>query len=508
MVSTLSRWLLRHTAIVALAGAALAADRAAAQDTLQVPASFEVRGIEILSNGPGFRSLEEVDATLAVLKESGLNQIMPLVRTPLGLAYRSTIERSLPDVPETGESPIENMRSRLSANMSFVPWVETMPAHNELLGAPLPQSPLGLVPGLACLNSTGGRAAARNEVFLDPGHPGTREYLLAVLVEMKRRLAPDGVVLDGFEYPGVEWGYSPGAIERFRAEVGGEGPPPPNDPTWTAWRRTQLRDTLASIRSRLVPAGDPFTLAVVIDAVGPAPQSWADYTASRAYSVGMQDWIGWAQEGLVDQVILRYHTRHDPQTMGAIDAWLRFAHNNTGNARVVFSLAGNENYSENLNLQIRTIRSMGVGTSIHHFASPTRDGRAGFYSSLSANIFNSLPGQPLPRVPMDPAGRPQELRTFTRMDPPPPSLSMAPTPQPTVPPRIILSTPPPPPTPSPVPVIRPEQTVRTLLLASGREIIAKILEIRPDTYVILTSEGIEMEIQRSMVESIAPPLQE
>ncbi|MDX2177247.1 MAG: family 10 glycosylhydrolase [Candidatus Sumerlaeia bacterium] len=481
---------------------------AAAQVAPLPSANTEPRGLEVLASSEGFTSSDEIEKLSVDVVAAGFNQLYPEARTLIGVAWPSNIEPMLPFVGRGIENPLGLLRNRVSSTVEILPWLQVMPAHNVLMGVTPPEkSPLGIAPGMASIDVTGERRAFGNLVYLDPGNPATREYLLAVILEMSQSIRADGVVLDTFEYAGREWGYSEAAIEAFRAEVGGSGPPLPNDPVWSAWRREQLTNALRLMRSRIRSVLPQFKFSVVIDASGPPPATWDEYTAGTAYSEKMQDWLGWCRDGLLEQIVIRFHERHGTETLANLEAWSRFLADNAGLAVPVVSLSGRANFTENLVAQHRTVRTRGVGTSLNHYAFPTRDMNLGFYEGLRRSAFGTNFGV---RLSPEPRRGERESRQFTRMQPPPPEYPRAarreatPTPEPPL--RFV--TPTPPPSPTPVPVLRPSPIVRVIVLRNGRQIQGVVAEVRDSTYVILPEGGTQMVVSKAQVQGIYPSIEE
>ena len=70
-----------------------------------------------------------------------------------------------------------------------------------------------------------GEAWDGDNYSLDPGHPDAARYVAEVAAEIVRGDDVDGLHLDLIRYAGVQWGYNPVSVERFRKNRG------------RAWRR-------------------------------------------------------------------------------------------------------------------------------------------------------------------------------------------------------------------------------------------------------------------------------
>jgi len=473
-----------------------------------VPTAIEVRGLEILSTSEGFQDSVQIGELLQRIDQGEFNKIYPEVRSLVGVAYKSDLENEMPFLRADVGNPLSTLRNSLPALVEMYPWVHTLPAHNSLIGkTPVAKSPLGVAPGMADVNIKGQKEGLGSIISLDPGHPYTREYLVALFLDMVKSVRPHGIVLDDFWYQGREWGYSEGAITAFRAAVGGTGPAPMDDPTWSAWRRAQLTETLRYIRTRTHEIYPTVRFSVVVDAVGEPPTTWEEWIASDTYANRMQDWIGWCQEGIVDEIILRYHKRQDTAGVREIELWSRFLSDNCLAASPIISISGKLNFTDALVQQYRIARVRGIGTSLHHYASPTREQNAGFYSTLPVTVFAGRAGN---RLQPQPIAGTAESRTFSIMPNPPATvaLEVAPVPTPTPEPPLTFTRPTPVPTPTPVPVIRPAAIIRTIVLKNGRQIQGKVTAIEGEGVTITLERGGSMVLPKRDIEKVIPPIPE
>lgn len=490
-------------------GSPLGAQTAPAGSGPEGPPASDVRALEVIATSEGFRSGPELVDLSAVVQTGRFSHVFPEGRTITGVAYRSEIEPMLPLVTDTFPNPLLDLDQVLGRETLLMPIMETMGAHNALLGTtPRPESPLGRAPGLTNLNSRAERIGPGNMLYLDPGNPSTREYLLAVFLEMTSATRADGLILRGFEYPGPDWGYSADALLSFRASVGGRGAPPPDDPTFRAWRRQQLTETLRYLRIRLRERNPAFRIGVLIEAEGTPPATWEEWLASDDYANRYQDWIQWCREGLVDDLVVRIHRRHTQDGRPAFEDWLRFINDNCANANPIISVSGPDNFTADLNTQIRAVRSRGLGILLHHYALPSRDKSAGFYSALPTTAFGAGISRRLEQRPL--VGN-LEPRVFTQMSSPPATIEMiqrTPAPSPTPRLRLSISTPTPVPSRTPEPVFRPDNLVREITLISGRVLKGQIVEVRRRE-IVFKPEGSTREVllQRVNIRSINPPLE-
>ncbi|MBI1291714.1 family 10 glycosylhydrolase [bacterium] len=478
--------------------------------------SGEIRGIYVLAADRGYQNSVQLEELVSDINTGGFSRVYAEVRTVLGVAYVSGLEESLPSIGTAFPNPLGTLRNRLEQKKRLIAVVNVLPAYAAATGGRPPlRNPIGRFPEYANRSLDDREIAPDNVIYMDPGDPDVVRYLSAIVREIDTQIAPDGYLFTGVRYPGADWGYSPGAVKAFRAAVGGEGAPPADDPVWSAWRRDRLTQLIRSLRNTIISARPDVTVGVLIETSGPPPNTFEEYIASSTYKDSMVDWISWAREGLVSELVFQVHERVSPDD--SIRAWAGFAGNNQYNTSAIISLAGYMNFSEQFRRQVEAVRSRGLGTVIYHYASPIRDRPRGFYQSLPNVFYRSRPGRIVETRPID---GPWESRIFTRMfSPPAQVLRNTPTPTPATDvlgsKPLEFATPSPIPSPTPVPSYIPSSDPRRIVLSSGSEFDAIVLEVTP---VRMTVQRVTLKagkvverlapvtIERRTVASIEPPL--
>lgn len=466
-----------------------------------------IRGLYVIATAPGLQTGELLQNLAQEFRAADFNRLYPEVRTSLGVAYNSDIEPSLPFITPGYSDPVGELRRLLPDDAKVIAVISLLPSYNAITGSRPPESnPLGRNPGLINQRLDRELIAPDNAIYVDPGNPEARAYLQNLLREIDSKVRPDGYLFRGVKYPGRDWGYSERAIQSFRSAVGGEGPPPPDDPVWSAWRRAQLSTLLAETRQTLNSMRPGLPIGVVIDTHSAPPRSWGEWVTSRTYTDNMQDWIGWCQNGLVDEVVLEVHERVRAQG-NTVSAWVDFANNNSYDALPIVSLAGGKNFTSGFVTQFSEVRQRGVGTILYHYADPVRGNSRGFFESLPNLVFGNAPGRPVPGRSL--AGE-AEVRIFARLSDPPGSVTRGePTPTPVVvalEEPLVFSTPTPIPTPVPEAVEAPDDILRKITLSSGLEMEAVVLEVRGSSITLQQPNRSPIQISRTMVTQIQPPL--
>lgn len=170
-------------------------------------------------------------------------------------------------------------------------------------------------------------AGTQSPGYFDIGLPELHDHVAGIVTDIASRYAVDGVHLDYVRYDGVEWGYHPRALQRFAAETGYEGVPPPGEPRWADWRRAQSRAIVERARAALAQARPQALLsaAVIAQAEGPAGAP-GGFAGTRAYADYAQDWAGWVSAGLLDLAVPMVYVRgHVAEQAQWFDQWLAFA---------------------------------------------------------------------------------------------------------------------------------------------------------------------------------------
>ncbi|MEE8581563.1 MAG: family 10 glycosylhydrolase [Myxococcota bacterium] len=154
-------------------------------------------------------------------------------------------------------------------------------------------------------------------IYLDPGAPGVNEWLAAVFAELVTRYPTlDGLHLDYIRHPdvlpfipgsgfgvGLDFGYGALSRERFRQETGLRAPfrdKMVNTNRWDAWRREQVTDLVARIRSAALSVREGLLISGAV----------ISHT-DRAYLTLAQDWMRWLEDGLLDLAVPMVYTRDD-----------------------------------------------------------------------------------------------------------------------------------------------------------------------------------------------------
>lgn len=473
----------------------------------------DIRGIYVTSTNAGIQDTGQVLRLARDVRAARFNRVYVEVRTTAGVAYPSQIEPSLGFINRAFPNPIQLLRDELGDDVEIIAVVDLLAVYNSMAGARPPEgNPAGRFPEYVSRAVDGRTIAPNNLVYLDPGHPEARRYLSGIVFEIMRTTRPDGILFRNAHYPNNRFGYSEEAVRIFRETVGGSGPPPPDDRTWSAWRRAQLTELLQEMRDAINLVDPAASMGVLVPGAERPPSSWNDWLATVDFSQMMMDWIGWTRNDIINEVTITYHFRNVPQDDG-LRRWVDFLNSNVGNARPVMYFSGQRNNSQGLRHMFDRVRAFGVGTLLHHYADPARDYSAGFFPSVPNVLYRGRFGNPLARRALSGT---EESREFSRMSTPP-SAYQAQVSDAELPfnwqedtgtdiSALRFTTPTPVPTPTPVQAMRPEQTVREITLTSGRSFEAIILEVSPTQMTLRPPDGVPLTLSRQVIRNIEPPL--
>lgn len=241
-----------------------------------------MRGLWVVRTG--LTSPEAIDSIVEEASRAGFNALFAQVRGRGDAFYASRlVPRSvlLEGQPASFDPLAHLIRRARARGLAVHAWVNVLLTAG--FGVPVPAGHvLGQHPDWVMV-PRGARGPDVEGHYLSPAHPGVAAHLEAVVAELLRGYAVDGLHLDFIRYPSADYDYSPAALASFAR--GGNA-----DPTaWDAHRRATL-DSLVERLSRTARATQPRVLvsaAVVPDLAQALNHKW-------------QDWPGWAARGWVD----------------------------------------------------------------------------------------------------------------------------------------------------------------------------------------------------------------
>ena len=220
-------------------------------------------------------------------------------------------------------------------NMEIHAWVWIFAAgnqaHNPLVGKPAsyPGPILSAHPDWAGYDNKGNLIIpGQTKPFLDPANPEVRNYLKSLLAEIVTRYDVDGIQLDYIRYPFQDpknnqlFGYGTAARAQFK-DLTGVDPTQlsPNSQDqrirylwnqWTAFRTQQVTTFVAETAQQLRRQDPTLKISAAV---------FADDTYKRQQTL-QQDWEDWADQGLVDWIVLMSYASSTERFAELIRPWL------------------------------------------------------------------------------------------------------------------------------------------------------------------------------------------
>lgn len=130
-------------------------------------------------------------------------------------------------------------------------------------------------------------------------HPEVWQFLIDLTQDVIRNYDVDGVEFDRVRYPSLNCGYDSTTRALYKTEHNNEEPPDNiEDPAWIQWRADKLTE-FVSVFYDSIKATHPNII------VSNAPLPWG-------YEQFCQDWVTWANHGLLDAVqVQMYNSTND-----------------------------------------------------------------------------------------------------------------------------------------------------------------------------------------------------
>lgn len=369
----------------------------------------EVRALWVDSFNPGLRSPAEIDALIERARQGNLNTIIAQVRRNAQSLYGLSLEGWVENyVPPAGFDPLQDLIAKAHAHgievhawanigavfsgnpnvptASFPCRVPCDPNHlfnQHGYGVPEHENWLTRAHPTYLTGTTfSGQRTSAGVWFLDLGHPAAAQHTLDVLLHLLRNYDIDGLHLDYIRYPempivsprppGVglpfSTGYNPTSVARFNAAYGRttDSLPDPWDPSWSEWRREQVRTFVRRLYLEMlyVRPRAKLSASLITFFRGPNSVEPRTFQQTEAYYRVFQDWGGWMKEGVLDMSIpMVYKSQHIPSHVVQFREWIDFTKNAQYARHGVIGLGSYLNSLENTLVQIaegRTASSLGA----------------------------------------------------------------------------------------------------------------------------------------------------
>ncbi|MGQ9455670.1 MAG: glycoside hydrolase family 10 protein [Armatimonadota bacterium] len=282
-------------------------------------AGSEFRAAWITAWTAGFFKSEEIDATIEAAKKAGLNALFIQVRKNGDAYYNSLTEPKGSGIASNFDPLREVIKKAHASGIEVHAWINTCRVWSS---KEVPTDPNHIVNRHPewINRDKNGNTRTNEGLYLDPGIPEAREYIVRIVEEIASNYDVDGIHLDYIRYPGKNWGYSKLALRQYQKETGTNDTPLPDDPRWLQWKRDQVTKLVRAIYTKLKAIKPKILVSASTIAWGDCP---ADFKLSSAYAVVCQDWKAWLEKGLLDaNCPMNYKQESNPKQASYFRNWL------------------------------------------------------------------------------------------------------------------------------------------------------------------------------------------
>lgn len=346
-------------------------------------AGAEVRGAWVTSWQSGFFTPQQIDDTVAATKKAGLNALFIEVRRAADAFYDSKIEPRPNEIAADFDPLAYTIKKAHAAGIQVHAWVVVYRAWSGAKTGPTdPNHIINKHPDWVMLSNTG-KNWADEGIYLDPGVPEARDYIVSVFEDIAKRYDVDGIQYDYVRYPGKNWGYSEAALKHYYADTGSTAKPAPDDPKWLQWRRDQVTALVKESRDKIKAANPRIQISASTICYGKFSTDWEK---TEAYSDVLQDWYLWMREGLIDiNIPMNYRSENDPAAAQSYRNWINASEQWNGGRLVYQGIYCSSNSPADVLKQIDAMRKAGQeGFVLFAFNSGRR--RAALADALGAGL--------------------------------------------------------------------------------------------------------------------------
>jgi uncharacterized lipoprotein YddW (UPF0748 family) len=351
------------------------------------PPVTEYRALWVDGFNPGLQTPDQVTQLVRDCQSISCNMLLTQIRVHANALQAKSSEPRTANFPN-GFDPLSDVIGKAHAAAPPIEvhaWINVMPVWPTEGDPPAWPNHVFNTHGLTAsgadmwltLNEQGNTSGS-GLYWLDPGNPGAAAYAVHQVVSVVKNYAVDGVHLDFIRLGGVQWGYNPTSLTRFRARYNRTDTPAPDDAQWSQWRRDQVTSVVRRIWLESTAANPRIKVSAALIPWGSGPASDDAWSSTSAYRAVFQDWRAWLQEGLLDIAIpMNYFP---DSTMAAnFDQWLEFEKSHRYNRHVVIGMGNYLNSVQESVAQIRRARGRSAsgaradGVSIYVYHQTNKD---------------------------------------------------------------------------------------------------------------------------------------
>ncbi len=330
------------------------------------------------------RQQAELVAILDKLKAANFNTVLFQTRTRGDVLYPSSIEpfNSILTGKMRGDPGYDPLAFAVEEchkrGMECHAWMVTIPLGNKKHVASLGKRSVTQQKREICV-------PYKNEYFLNPGHPATKEYLMKLVREVVTRYDVDGVHFDYLRYPEN----APRFPDAYDFRRYGKGR------TLAQWRRDNLTEIVRYIYKG-VKALKPWVKVSTCPVGKYRDTSRYSSRGWNAYFTVYQDPQGWLGEGIQDQIYPMMYFRANHFYPFALD----WQEQNNGRQVIpglgIYFLHPDEgNWTrDEVDRQIYFIRNHGMAGQGHYRVKYLMENTQGIYDELKENFYTYPALQP------------------------------------------------------------------------------------------------------------------
>ena len=347
------------------------------------------------------RQQKELTDILDKLKAANFNTVLFQTRTRGDVIYKSSIEpfNSILTGKTGGDPGYDPLAFAVlechKRGMECHAWMVTIPLGNRRHVASLGNQSVTKKRKEICV-------AYKNEYFLNPGHPSTKEYLMKLVREVVTRYDVDGVHFDYLRYTEN----APRFPDSYDFKRYGKGR------SLAQWRRDNLTDIVRYIYKG-VKEIKPWVKVSTCPVGKYKDTSRYSSRGWNAFNTVYQDPQGWLGEGIQDQIYPMLYFRQNNFYPFVLD-WqeqsngrqvipglgIYFLHPDEGNW-----------IREDIDRQINFVRSHGLAGEAHYRVQYLMDNTQGIYDELEENFYRYPALQPpMPWLDNEAPTAPSDLR--------------------------------------------------------------------------------------------------
>jgi len=339
----------------------------------------EFRGLWVDAFHPGIKSPAETSAMIAKAKECNFNALFVEVRKRGNVYYRSSIEPMAPDAAPNYDSLSDVIEKGHANGLEIHAWIPVYEVFHDVQQVEADPSQVHLKhPEWLMKDTAGNQRFPGNRLFLDPGVPEARAYLVSIVEEIVGKYNVDGIHLGKVIYPSPEAGYNDLSVARFNQEKGRSGEPDKDDEAWCDWRRQQVTQFVQEAYQRITSIKPRVKVSAAV---------WAE--RHDAFHNRFQDWEAWLKAGIVDVVApMDYYMDNRKFRCIAADV-VRLGYGRHVYLGQLGSKAGAEKSVEQLRIA-RKMKFPGIVVFNYHYCSQVREGEtSSLMDQLRVDLFSS-----------------------------------------------------------------------------------------------------------------------